>query len=132
MCEFSCGLELFGHAASWHFCFFSPPSSPNWQRCRESRSYDTILVEKQLEKNDLECIAKRNCQTFFFGLYNLLLEDYIDNLRDDCFKPTGSMYGISTYIYHKNRPNVGKYTIHGSCGKVACRFSMINPRGMKL
>ena len=24
------------------------------------------------------------------------------------------MYGIFTYIYHKNRPNVGKYTIHGS------------------
>ena len=26
----------------------------------------------------------------------------------------GSMYGIFTYIYHKNQPNVGKYTIHGS------------------
>ena len=26
------------------------------------------------------------------------------------------MYGISTYIYHKNQPNVGKYTIHGSYG----------------
>ena len=26
------------------------------------------------------------------------------------------MYGIFTYIYHKNRPNVGKYTIHGSYG----------------
>ena len=24
------------------------------------------------------------------------------------------MYGTSTYIYHKNQPNVGKYTIHGS------------------
>ena len=23
------------------------------------------------------------------------------------------MYGIFTYIYHKNQPNVGKYTIHG-------------------
>ena len=22
------------------------------------------------------------------------------------------MYGIFTYIYHKNQPNVGKYTIH--------------------
>ena len=30
--------------------------------------------------------------------------------------PIGSMYGIFTYIYHKNQPNVGKYTIHGSCG----------------
>ncbi len=28
----------------------------------------------------------------------------------------GSMYGIFTYIYHKNQPNVGKYTIHGCYG----------------
>ena len=26
------------------------------------------------------------------------------------------MYGIFTYIYHKNQPNVGKYAIHGSYG----------------
>ena len=26
------------------------------------------------------------------------------------------MYGKFAYIYHKNQPNVGKYTIHGSCG----------------
>ena len=26
------------------------------------------------------------------------------------------MYGIYTYIYHKNQPNVGKYTMHGSYG----------------
>ena len=26
------------------------------------------------------------------------------------------MYGIFTYIYHINQPNVGKYTIHGSSG----------------
>ena len=32
------------------------------------------------------------------------------------FYPFGSMYGIFTYIYHKNQPNVGKYTIHGSYG----------------
>ena len=28
----------------------------------------------------------------------------------------GSMYGIFTYMYHKNQPNVGKYTIHGWYG----------------
>ena len=28
----------------------------------------------------------------------------------------GSMYGIFTFIYHKNQPNVGEYTIHGSYG----------------
>ena len=26
------------------------------------------------------------------------------------------MYGISTYIHHKNQPNVGIYTIHGWYG----------------
>ena len=26
------------------------------------------------------------------------------------------MYSIFTYIYHKNQPNVGKYTIHGCYG----------------
>ena len=30
--------------------------------------------------------------------------------------PIGSMYGIFTYIYHKNQLNVGKYTIHESYG----------------
>ena len=30
--------------------------------------------------------------------------------------PIGSMYGIFTHIYHKNQPNVAKYTIHGSYG----------------
>ena len=28
--------------------------------------------------------------------------------------PIGSMYGIFTHIHHKNKPNVAKYTIHGS------------------
>ena len=30
--------------------------------------------------------------------------------------PIGFMYGIFTYIHHKNHLNVGKYTIHGSYG----------------
>ena len=30
--------------------------------------------------------------------------------------PIESMYGVFTYIYHKNQPNVGKYNIHGSYG----------------
>ena len=34
--------------------------------------------------------------------------------------PIVSMYGIFSYIYHKNQPNVGIYTIHGSCGFVWC------------
>ena len=32
--------------------------------------------------------------------------------------PIESMYGIFTYIYHKNQPNVGKYTIRGWYGIV--------------
>ena len=35
-----------------------------------------------------------------------------------CLIPIGSMYGIFTYIYHKSKPNVGKYTIHRSDGIV--------------
>ena len=37
--------------------------------------------------------------------------------------PIGSMYGIFTYIYHKDQPNVGKYTIHGSHGYVCLYIS---------
>ena len=36
------------------------------------------------------------------------------NPRDSL--PIPSMYGIYTYICHKNQPNVGNYTIHGSYG----------------
>ena len=38
------------------------------------------------------------------------LEIFLQNCGNDPL-PTGSMYGIFTYIYHKNQPNVGKYTI---------------------
>ena len=33
-------------------------------------------------------------------------------------EPIPSMYGISNYLYLKNQPNVGKYTIHGCYRKV--------------
>ena len=42
--------------------------------------------------------------------------------------PWGSMYGIFTYIYHKNQPNVGKYTIHGSFGYVCVGFEFESDR----
>ena len=32
--------------------------------------------------------------------------------------PKQSMYGIFTYIYHRHKPNVGEYTLHGSYGVV--------------
>jgi len=41
--------------------------------------------------------------------------------------PVPSMYGIFTYIYHKNQPNVGKYTIHGWYGN---GWKMTFPLGM--
>ena len=34
----------------------------------------------------------------------------------DQLLPIPSMYGIFTYIYHTNQPNVGKYTMHGWYG----------------
>ena len=33
--------------------------------------------------------------------------------------PMRSMYGIFTYIYHTDQPNVGIYTIHGWYGDVS-------------
>ena len=38
------------------------------------------------------------------------------------------VYGVYAYIYHKNPPNVGKYTIHRSYGMDWCWFSSIIPR----
>ena len=35
--------------------------------------------------------------------------------------PIASMYGIFTYMYHKNQPNIVKYTIHG-CGRGASDY----------
>ena len=36
--------------------------------------------------------------------------------------PIPSMYGVYTYIYHKNQPNVCKYTIHGSYGNIIIHY----------
>ena len=58
------------------------------------------------------------------------------------FNPIGSMYGIFTYIYHKNQPNVGVYTIHGSYGNrrasglsrniTVCSFTSPEASGFKI
>ena len=37
--------------------------------------------------------------------------------------PIGSVSGLFTYIYHKNQPNVSKYTMHGSYG--ICQYELI-------
>ena len=41
--------------------------------------------------------------------------------------PKQTMYGIFTYIYHKNQPNVGKYTTHGCYGIVMLVFRGVTP-----
>ena len=35
------------------------------------------------------------------------------------------MHGIVTYMYHRNEPNVGKYTIHGSYG-IYCKLVLLH------
>ncbi len=41
---------------------------------------------------------------------------YIGDDQTTQLYPIGSMYGIFSYIYSQNQPNVGIYTIHGSYG----------------
>ena len=55
--------------------------------------------------------------------------DSSDRWSCNVHSPIQSMYGIFTYIYHKNQPNVGKYTIHGSYGtlwKKVLRWFLLN------
>ena len=42
-----------------------------------------------------------------------MVPEVLRNIGGKLLIPIPSMYGIFTYIYHKNQPNVGKYTIHG-------------------
>ena len=48
-----------------------------------------------------------------------------DSNKDTNSYPIASMYGIFTYVYHKNQPNVGKYTIHGLYGYGSGQIPMI-------
>ena len=64
------------------------------------------------------------CQDFFLLRCDLILRKNTSFIQIWFWLmiPIGSMYGIFTYIYHKNQPNVGKYTIHGSHGIVFVFF----------
>ena len=53
--------------------------------------------------------------TFFIG-GSFCPNDLTFEVFGESIVPIGSMYGIFSYIYHKNQPNVGKYTIHGFYG----------------
>ena len=54
------------------------------------------------------------CVSFGIVFYNDVAR--ISGVHLHMSYPIGSMCGIFTYIYQKNPPNVGKYTIHGSYG----------------
>ena len=76
--------------------------------CRnvESKSLDlSITMRGPLLSTRRE--PTTSCSTFECFWQHLIVNSLI---------PIGSMYGIFTYIYHKNQPNVGKCTIHGSSG----------------
>ena len=45
-------------------------------------------------------------------------DEYVSNGLKPATIPIASMYGIFTYIYHKIKPNVDKYSIHGWYGIV--------------
>ena len=64
-----------------------PPSS---RRGCQNRSIETMTM----------------CHLLLWQCWVLLLHDY----------PLPSMYGIFTYIYHTNQPNVGNKSIHGCYG----------------
>ena len=54
------------------------------------------------------------------------LEDCSDISTPDISSKSRRIHGtgIFTYRYHKNQPNVGKYTIHGSCENEFSRRKM--------
>ena len=47
---------------------------------------------------------------------SILIDIYRHYYEKNFHHPICSMYGIFTYIYPKNQPNVGKYAIHGASG----------------
>ena len=57
-----------------------------------------------IDMSSLPGCFRRNVDT------NLISYEYVYKI------PRCSMYGICTYIYPKNGPNVGKYSIHGASG----------------
>ena len=72
------------------------------------------------EEDDFDLQKERGSNGHAGGLFvkeNGLQGKWQEKIRlGEIFYPIGPMYIILTYIYHKNRSNVGKYTIHGSYG----------------
>ena len=77
--------------------------------CLETATHRTSHSADAHVPGDLEVLKKSGRKWLEVGLGSFVAGTPI-------IMPIGSMYGIFTYIYHKNQPNVGKYTIHGSYG----------------
>ena len=79
-----------------------------WEIC----SYPFILLMEEIRRSpvDMANICK------YLILYRV---GYILGGAGSLPSTVGSMYGIFTYIqyiYSKNQPNVGRYSLHESCG----------------
>ena len=94
---------LFFQSKPW---FFHPPT--NQQKCWRCNPWSCYSAF-QTTKTTRDSRHFRNC----FRKNSSSRHD--DSALPGCW-PIASMYSIFAYIYHKNQPNVGKYTIHGSYG----------------
>ena len=90
-------LGVFVHT---QFSYLLPPQKKYHVNSREEMPFDVFWM------------------IWFWNVYHFLPPEFIHKtiLVEVRFYPWGSMYGIFTYIYHEFKPNVGKYTIHGSSG----------------
>ena len=119
------------------FCWGSPAQDWNhekkWKSLRHLKNLcqdlDTwinttmISFRQSSEYGNVGPLPNGRTNCLYIGLTNCLLTGMILQARtvgtpskNHIAMPIGSMNGIFTYIYHKNQPNVGKYTIHGSLG----------------
>ena len=73
--------------------------------------HDVSVWSVGAKRRDTHKNTQTNHRLFKQNISNLLQQ----NLWIEIWmpSPTPSMYGIFTYIYHKNQPNVEKYTTHG-------------------
>ncbi len=106
-----------------HHQLYSPkPESSPYQHAATHKSHQGVRMMSQtipgcgsLSQSNLQ----EKCQDVWArNGFQLVSEFLVQKFRFRyfCSYPIASMYGIFTYIYHKNQPNVGKYAIHGSYG----------------
>ena len=81
---------------------------------------DLIFPKRNIEpdfspRNDFRkihgrCILKQNFHILTEGSNRYMFQEGVSQIEPKNSLPIGCMYGIFTYIYHKNQPHVGKYT----------------------